>query len=405
MSSLPPAGFLLLPESGAGALASILRKLRLLALRRLLSQPPSGLPPALRGALERLQAVLPGLARRSQAAVLDALGAVDVLGPLLCLERGAVSAARVLPELAPSLLARLAHSGADALEESLLWDAPVPRLIDELAGVCADFEPAAAGLCLDRLGLEIRLGSGALLPWQPSEVPGAALRRPFHRVEAAGLCVHLSELDTHPLSALEAHPDKQGNAVDLGGRPVAEWRERLGAALELIAVALPELAAELSLSLRRIVPVGYEPERHLSASYREAPGLIYLTLHPSELTLAEAIVHETQHGKLNALSWFDPVLHNGQAEWAASPVRPDLRPLMGVLLAAHAFVPVAALHRRLLEQGHPAARTSLFQQRRLEVLAQNAEAVATVRRLGRPSALGERLLAELDALHVWSASA
>ena len=66
----------------------------------------------------------------------------------------------------------------------------------------------------------------------------------------------------------------------------------------------------------RVVPVGFHAEQHLSASYREAPGLVYLTLHPSPLTLAEAIIHETQHVKLNALSWLDPISHNGHSEWS-----------------------------------------------------------------------------------------
>ena len=118
--------------------------------------------------------------------------------------------------------------------------------------------------------------------------------------------------------------------IDLGGRSPAQWVEALGAALSLVEQALPGWMAELPVSLRRIIPVGWEPERHLSASYREAPGLCYLTLHPDPLTLAEAIVHETQHGKLGVLLHLDPVLHNGRTTWTQSPVRPDLRPLMGV---------------------------------------------------------------------------
>src|SRR5690606_5269945 len=112
-------------------------------------------------------------------------------------------------------------------------------------------------------------------------------------------------------------------------------------------LGLPELRVEIGANLQRVVPVGCDDKRHFSASYREAPGLVYLSLHPSPLTMAEAIVHETQHAKLNALGWLDPVLHNGHDTWTSSPVRPDLRPLMGVLMAVHAFIPVAALHGAL----------------------------------------------------------
>ena len=58
--------------------------------------------------------------------------------------------------------------------------------------------------------------------------------------------------------------------------------------------------------------VGFWRVRHPSDSVREAPGVIYMSLHPDPLTMAEAIVHETQHTKLNSMTWLDPVLLNGQ---------------------------------------------------------------------------------------------
>ncbi len=198
---------------------------------------------------------------------------------------------------------------------------------------------------------------------------------------------------------LEDHPDKAGNAVSLGGATAADWGRALFDALELIRVALPEWWRELPIALSRLVPVGFEAEMHLSASYMEAPGIAWMTLHPDPLTLAEAIVHETQHGRLNPLMWLDPVLKNGRREWTASPVRPDLRPLSGVLLAAHAFIPVAAMHARLLAGGHPISQTPHFRRRRAEVLATNQQGLSTVEDRGQPTTAGRRLLAELRVLH------
>ena len=40
-----------------------------------------------------------------------------------------------------------------------------------------------------------------------------------------------------------------------------------------------------------------------------------------------------------------------------SPVRPDPRPLWGILLAVHAFLPVAVMHRRLRADSHPIVRS------------------------------------------------
>lgn len=208
----------------------------------------------------------------------------------------------------------------------------------------------------------------------------------------------LATLDTNPLSHLEDHPEKAGNAVDLAGREIGEWVGAMDEAVQLIGEALPQLAVELSVTLMRVIPVGYDKEQHRSASFRQAPGLIYMTLHPDPVTMAAAIIHETQHGKLNMLSWVDPVLNNGMSEWTESPVRPDLRPLMGVLLAVHAFVPVAAFMARLRALDHPLAQTRMFGRRFTEVLASNERGMNTVREKGDFTPTGRRVFEALEAL-------
>lgn len=212
--------------------------------------------------------------------------------------------------------------------------------------------------------------------------------------------IEFSLHDANPLAMLEAHPEKAGNAVDLAGHSVDEWLTSLRHALDVIDDVIPEWAAELPLALQRVVPVGYDAEKHLSASYREAPGLIYLTLHPDPLTLTEAIVHEVQHGKLNLLTWADPVLENAFTTWTKSPVRPDLRPIMGVLLAAHAFVPVAALHLALAEYAHPISETGQFAERRRQVLVGNTSALALLREHAVPTERGRKVIEDLTALHL-----
>jgi HEXXH motif-containing protein len=169
----------------------------------------------------------------------------------------------------------------------------------------------------------------------------------------------------------------------------------------MVRLGVPSWWAELPRALTRLVPVGWDDERHFSASYREAPLVAYVTLHPDPLTLAEAIVHETQHGKLNLLTWLDPVLENAYTEWTSSPVRPDLRPVMGVLLAIHAFIPVAALHHGLAVADHPSAKTPQFARRRREVLSGNARGLPIVREKAKPTAAGARLIDELERLHLW----
>jgi hypothetical protein len=215
-------------------------------------------------------------------------------------------------------------------------------------------------------------------------VSASGVERPFHPIEGD---IVLALADNNPLAMREAHPDKHGNAVDLGGRAVDAWVAALRDALALVAAHLPELRAEMGLYLQAIVPVGYDAERHLSASYREAIGTVYLTLHPSPMTMVEALVHEFQHNKLNALFELDPILENAYEPLYASPVRPDPRPLHGVLLAVHAFVAVARLYERISDPRHsPRLR---------EIVRINREGTAVLREHARPTAVGRALIDEL----------
>ena len=407
----PPPAFLSLPSAGDRTYARLLRKLRLLALRRLLSSTSGdwGHDAAISGVVPRLRTGLTSAVRAASETVLDLIGSPDVLTPLLMLEGGIGAPDAALRAAIPPLLAGLAaRRKAGTLPEALLWEAPVARLVDARGGRVVWFDPPAKNLLADASGLAVTLASGTRFdvpdvpPDDPSSLPaGVRMARPFHPVRPEAGPLYLSEVDTNPLSMFEAHPDKSGNAISFGDRTPGQWVEALGRALDLIRVGIPDWYAELRTNQERLVPVGYEPERHLSASYREAPRLAYLTLHPSPLTMAEALVHETQHTKLNTLSWFDPLLHNAHTAWTRSPVRPDLRPVQGVLLAAHAFVPVAAMHWGLSASHHPIAMSPEFARRRAEVLAGNENAIAAVEATGDPTPIGARVIREMRALHDW----
>jgi HEXXH motif-containing protein len=386
MRPLPPA-LLTLPPPGGGPLPGLIRKLRLLAVRRLATAGGAGLPPDQRRALADLQRLLPSLLRADSPGVLRAVGSPDVLPHLLCLGVGVRPDGELIAAAVPHLFAALARA-----PEAVLWPGPIDRIADPSTGRAVAFDPPAVLLVLDPTGLRVEDGAGQRSDWG-SAAPGATYL-PLGR--GAG---HLALLDTNPLAMLEAHPDKAGNALDLGDRAPAVWQEALGGALDAVVAALPAWSVELPLVLQRAIPVGWFPELHLSASYQEAPGLIYLSLHPNRLTLAEAIVHECQHGKLNVLLWLDEVLRNGRTTWTPSPVRPDLRPLLGVLLAVHAFVPVAAMHRELARLEHPLAAGPEFERRRAQVLASNLRGLEILEELADPTPLGARLLADLRTLH------
>ncbi len=249
-----------------------------------------------------------------------------------------------------------------------------------------------------QLAFELRLeqkGPRSQWSWPPparSGVMGCPRRRVpdglFHPVAGAMvLALH----DDNPLSMSEAHPDKQGNAMTLGDATVATWIESLRAGLESIQTHLPGLRQEMDRVIHQFVPVGTYREAHLSASYAESVGTIYLSLHPSQMTMTEAIIHEHQHNKLNMLLALDPVMHNAYQPLYASPIRPDPRPLSGVLLAAHAFIVVAEYYRRV--------RDPRLDGRFAAIVANNDAALDTLTASAEPTPAGQAVIAELARLH------
>jgi HEXXH motif-containing protein len=209
--------------------------------------------------------------------------------------------------------------------------------------------------------------------------------------------IRLVAFDHSPLAAVEAHPDKAGSHADLGGLAPTDWVEAIREPLQWVHRAHPALGAEISLALRDIVATGYHPEKHLSASYAEALGAIYLTLHPQPITMMEALIHEFQHNKLNALAQLDPLLHNAWHPLYSSPVRPDPRPLMGVLLAAHAFVAVAEVYFAIAEINAPESRRADFWSRLATIATKNRQACETLEN-ANPTQHGAALLQALYAL-------
>jgi HEXXH motif-containing protein len=154
----------------------------------------------------------------------------------------------------------------------------------------------------------------------------------------------------------------------------------------------------MRLMLHEVIPVGYDAVRHLSASYREAIGTMYLTLHPNVMTMTEAVLHEFQHNKLNVASYGVEFLDNAFHPLYPSPVRPDPRPLWGILLAVHAFLPVAELYRRMRDAQHPLAAHPSFEARLSEIDLKNHEGMEMLRAHAQLTPAGVALFGDLEAL-------
>jgi HEXXH motif-containing protein len=131
----------------------------------------------------------------------------------------------------------------------------------------------------------------------------------------------------------------------------ASWLERLQLAWSTVDEGTPDLAAEMRLGLHTIVPVvSASPDVHLSASFSEAPGLVAMSYGATGL-LAEALVHEYHHQKLNALMILDPLVAGpSSAAVYYSPWRPDPRPLTGLLHAVYTFANILGYYLDLLDR-------------------------------------------------------
>lgn len=289
------------------------------------------------------------------------------------------AAAGVLPDTGVSVSARrwpaLRHVGLNLL---VVPDASVGRI---------DFLPRRLVFHAPPSETTLDLASPGEGPWR--------MGRPYHRIVDG---IHLALSDNNPLSHFEAHPDKTGNTLDLGDKSLDDWLGSLRRCFELVDEHLPLIGEEMRLVLKLIVPVGWHAEKHLSASYQEAIGTIYMTLHPNEMTMVEALVHEYQHNKLNAALHMGQVLDNAFWPLVTSPVRPDPRPLHGVVLAVHAFQAVATLYEKMNDAGHAHAAHPAWQQRFRDIIRMNRAGAATVLEHAKATATGAAYLTEMKQL-------
>jgi hypothetical protein len=161
-----------------------------------------------------------------------------------------------------------------------------------------------------------------------------------------------------------------------GAATGAPWEEELACAAERIAGHLPRVAdwvagaAKLAGILKPRSGDGFA-----SASFPEVPGYIALTPSGDAMQLLEAVVHETAHLYFFRYESASPLVRPSGRRFA-SPLRPDPRPLRGILLAMHACAYVSAAFAEAEAAGldHPARcaaqrreMLALFEEARLVV--------------------------------------
>jgi HEXXH motif-containing protein len=116
----------------------------------------------------------------------------------------------------------------------------------------------------------------------------------------------------------------------------AEWTKLLDEAWDILTLNHPGSARELVAGLHVLGPI--EPDADtVGASASAAFGGIRLSASGSAADFAEALVHEMQHSKLNAVLTLVALTDDDHGERYLAPWRDDPRPLVGVVHGVYAF--------------------------------------------------------------------
>ena len=166
--------------------------------------------------------------------------------------------------------------------------------------------------------------------------------------------------DDDPLVALDI--------VAVDPDTLAQARASLGAVVEWIATADPRLGGEVAALVREVVFAangGHGPNFDGATTfYLWGATILNVDVASDRRHLAEALVHEAAHCRLLGETSGRPLVSNPLDERYASPLRPDPRPMEGIV---HANYVVARLHylgERILEGrervAHQAEQQRLF---------------------------------------------
>jgi len=112
--------------------------------------------------------------------------------------------------------------------------------------------------------------------------------------------------------------------------------------MHALETRIPDLATWLVAATKVVRPLVPLPGSTRSTHYPEIMGLVEADLSRGPATTIELVVHETAHLHLRAAQADDPLVDPAHAGTYPSPLRPEPRPLIGILLAYHALAYIAA---------------------------------------------------------------
>ncbi|WP_433271663.1 aKG-HExxH-type peptide beta-hydroxylase [Actinosynnema sp. CS-041913] len=223
-----------------------------------------------------------------------------------------------------------------------------------------------------------RAGSRTTLSLAGTALDGEFRAARRHRSAAAGARLDVVFDDTDPHRAFADTPTPPNPLSDNG---FERWCAQLDDAWSVLVSWHRGYAAELSEGLLSIVPLT-GGEKLVGASSAAAFGAVALCEKPSADDLADALVHELQHSKLNAVLELVSLHETEDGRHFYAPWRDDPRPLNGVLHGIYAFASVVEFwhaRRRHVPAHRAAAAGFAFVQRSLQVRSAIDDIAATAR--------------------------
>jgi HEXXH motif-containing protein len=146
----------------------------------------------------------------------------------------------------------------------------------------------------------------------------------------------------------------------LASRDFETWCRKLDRAWEILVEEHPDYVTEVLAAEPVIVPTG-PMGGFVASSSASSFGAIRAVMPETPSAMAETLLHEIQHSKLNALLDLVPLHCSGSERLCYAPWRRDPRPLGGLLHGIYAFVGVTEYwYRRWRSQPGPSDRTAAF---------------------------------------------
>ncbi len=241
--------------------------------------------------------------------------------------------------------------------------------------------------------VEIAINNGTITRGKEDAEGSSALNIAGHAIATLANNIELNAVDTD----LQMPGRGSFKFAPLEPADITRWQSPLEQSWMWIGECMPKLSAEMLMSLRTIIPVESATVGvHISASFREAPGLIALSWTPDAAVMVEALVHEYHHQKLNALLNLDPLIAGPSTEAIYySPWRNDARPLLGILHGAFAFQAVLQFWQAFFSAGLPLLQEARIRQRLYLLKAQVQTAIQALADEAQLTPFGEALVAEM----------